>query len=168
MRAFHKCLLLSFACFIFPIAAQTGATTPGDPKDAVGWFQRANDQMNLRALNSDPFHMKVKFTALPGLELLQKREKPHIITGDGAYEETWMGPHHWRREVTFGGYHAVEVESPQGRKMQYSSDYEPSRVLMLLDALFSPSLASGPRPSWTKVICGGRSKTAVLVACLSS
>jgi hypothetical protein len=135
---FRRILLLSFACFIFPIVAQTGATSPSDPKDAVGWFQRASDQMNLRTLDSAPFHMKVKFTALPGFELLEKKKKPHIITGDGVYEETWMGPHHWRREVTFGDYHAVEVESPQGRKMRYTSDYEPSRVLMLLDALLYP------------------------------
>jgi hypothetical protein len=138
MGIFHKYLLLPFACFIFPIAAQPGATSLDDPKDAVGWFQRASDQMNLRALHSAPFHMKVKFTALPGLELLERKKKPHIITGDGVYEETWMGPHHWRREVTFGDYHAVEVESPRGRKMQYTFDYEPSRVLMLLDALLYP------------------------------
>ena len=40
--------------------------------------------------------------------------------------------------MTFGSYHAVEVESSQGRKIQASSDYEPSRVLTLLWALLYP------------------------------
>ena len=134
-RGFRSSSFFFFACLIFPIAAQTG---DADPKDAVGWFQRASDQMNLRVYDAASFHMKVVFTALPGLELLEQKKKAQIITGDGVYEETWMAPHHWRREVTLGDYHAVEVESPAGRKMQASSDYEPSRILMLLDALFYP------------------------------
>ncbi|MGA7858282.1 MAG: hypothetical protein WCA11_10175, partial [Terracidiphilus sp.] len=63
---------------------------------------------------------------------------PEIITGDGVYEETWISTTEWRREVTFGSYHAVEAQSGRVRKMQASSDYEPSRVLMLLDGLLNP------------------------------
>ena len=143
-RIFRRILLLSFASLFFPLAAQTGAVNPAavnpadDPKDAVGWFQRASDQMSLRVYDAASFHMKVVFKALPGLELLEGKKKPQIKTGDGVYEETWIAPHHWRREVTLGDYHAVEVESQAGRKMQTSSDYEPGRVLMLLDALFYP------------------------------
>jgi hypothetical protein len=70
--------------------------------------------------------------------VLGPKEKPQILTGDGVYEETWLAPNQWRREVTFGAYHAVEVESGKARKMQASSGYEPSRVLMLLDALYEP------------------------------
>jgi len=111
---------------------------PSDPKTAIGWFQRANDQMNIRMPGSTPFHMKVEFQAFPGEELLGTKEKSQIMTGDGLYEEIWLAPHHWRREVTFGSYHAVEVETGQGRKMQASSGYEPSRVLTLLWALLYP------------------------------
>jgi hypothetical protein len=156
-RISRRLLLLSFASLFFPLAAQTGAVNPAiDPKDAVGWFQRASDRMNLRVYDAASFHMKVAFKALPGLELLEGKKKPQIVTGDGVYEETWIAPHHWRREVTLGNYHAVEVESQAGRKMQSSSDYEPSRVLMLLDALFypvrtehiSPDLARGGYRDW--------------------
>ena len=59
----------------------------------MGWFQRASDQMNLRGPDGAPFHMKVAFTALPGLELLEGKKKPQIMTGDGVYEETWLAPH---------------------------------------------------------------------------
>jgi len=109
-----------------------------EPKDPwTDWFQRAADQMNLRMLGSAPFHMKVVFHAFPGIVLSQKQSE-QIISGDGAYEETWVTPTRWRREVTFGGYHAIEAESEAGRKMQANSDYEPSRVLMLLEALLYP------------------------------
>jgi hypothetical protein len=134
-RIFRSVCFLFFACLMFSIAAQTDSA---DPKDATGWFQRASDQMNLRAPDAAPFHMKVVFKALPGLELLDAKKKPQIITGNGVYEETWIAPRHWRREVTLGDYHAIEVESEAGRKMQASSDYEPSRILMLLDALLYP------------------------------
>lgn len=94
--------------------------------------------------------MKVVFHALPGM-VLSNKESEQIIAGDGIYEETWVAQHKWRREVTFGSYHAIEAESESGRKMQASSDYEPSRVLMLLEAvlypiprdLVSPSLGEG-------------------------
>lgn len=82
--------------------------------------------------------MKIIFHADPGQQFLGFGEKSRMIVGDGTYEETWLAPHHWRREVTLGGYHATEVESREGRKMQSSSDYEPSRVLMLLNAVLDP------------------------------
>jgi len=109
---------------------------PAEPQTAIEWFQRANDLMNPRMLGSTPFHMKVVIHAFPGLEL--KKKQPEILSGDGQYEETWLAPHQWRREVTLGSYHAIEVESAQGRKMQASADYEPSRVLSLLTELYSP------------------------------
>lgn len=70
--------------------------------------------------------------------MLSPHQKPQILTGDGTYEEVWLAPHLWRREVTLGSYHAVEVESPAGRKMHASSDYEPSRILMLLTDILCP------------------------------
>ncbi len=115
--------------------AQSAAT---DPKTAIEWAQLSYDHMSLRVPGESPFHMKVSFHAYPGNEFLGQNEKPQIITGVGTYEETWNAPHEWRREVTLGGYHAVEVESEKGRKIQASSDYEPSRVLMLMMALLSP------------------------------
>lgn len=108
-----------------------------DPKNAAGWFRRADDRMNLRMPGSTPFHMKVAFHAFPGA-VFDKEESSQIISGDGTYEETWVEPKKWRRQVTLGSYHAVEVQSARMRKMQGSSDYEPSRVLMLLEALLYP------------------------------
>lgn len=98
--------------------------------------------------------MEVAFHALPGI-VLDKEESSQIISGGGTYEETWVAPKRWRREVTLGSYHAIEVQSATARRMHASSDYEPSRVLMLLEALLypiprdlsSPSLSEG-HPKW--------------------
>jgi hypothetical protein len=142
---------LLFTTLTFSAAAQQDHKA----KDGTEWLQHAADQMNLRAFGSTPFHMKATFHAFPGI-VLSKEKSDQIISGDGTYEETWVAPHEWRREVTFGSYHAVEVESPAGRKMQASSDYEPSRVLMFLEELlypvprrFSSPLRMGQHLHWT-------------------
>ena len=141
---------LLFTCMSVSAAAQAADE---EPKNAKDWFQHASDRMNLRMPGTSPFHMKVTFHAFPGVELLGVKEKSDFVSGDGVYEETWLTPHQWRREVTLAGYHAVEEDSGGTRKMQASSDYEPSRVFMLLDALYNPvprNLVSKdfPRSGW--------------------
>lgn len=50
--ALRSCLGgLLFAALAFSATAQAGK----DPKNATEWFQRANDQMDLRAPGSTPF-----------------------------------------------------------------------------------------------------------------
>jgi hypothetical protein len=93
--------------------------------------------MDIREPGSQPFHLKVAFHAYPGTDF-SKKGKSTIVTGDGTYEETWLSPEKWRREVIFTGYHAIEVRANAARKYQADSDYEPSRVLMMLDALLYP------------------------------
>jgi hypothetical protein len=131
------CVLLFGVTGLSGAAQTNGGDSKNDPKDALGWFERAGDQMNLRELGSAPFHMRVKFHAFPGQELLPP-EKSEIIIGDGVYEETWISPEQWRREVTLRSYHAVETHNDRERKMRANSDYEPSRVLMLMESLLNP------------------------------
>src|SRR5690348_13940727 len=78
-------------------------------KDATNWFEHASDQMNLRLPNSMPFHLRVKFHAFPGLELLPP-DRTEILSGNGVYEETWLSQDRWRREVSLGSYHAIETQ----------------------------------------------------------
>ena len=139
MKRFHlPCLVLAILSLgALPRPLVTAQTAP-EPKTSIEWFQRARDKMNLRLPGCTPFHMKVTFHALPGVELLDRGKKSDIVTGDGVYEETWVDPNHWRRHVALAAYDAVEVESDNGRKMQANSDYEPSRVLMLINALVYP------------------------------
>ncbi len=130
------CSLL-FASLTFSEAiAQTDDRQPKNPTE---WFKRAYDAMDLRLPGAKPFHLKVTYHASPGLEFRGIGEKNEILSGDGTYEESWISVDQWRREVTLAGYHAIEVKSEAGgRKMQTSSEYEPSRILMLLDALYYP------------------------------
>jgi hypothetical protein len=119
------------------IASSASEVRAQDVKDPIFWLTRANDKMNLRMPGAAPFHMKVAFHALPGMEMLPKG-KTQILTGDGVYEETWLAPHEWRREVALGSYHATESQINGVRKMQASSDYVPGRVWMLLNTLMNP------------------------------
>ena len=122
---------------IQPTPAQAIRPQTFDSKSPTDWFRRADDLTNIRLPGSVPFHMKVTFHAFPGIDFT-KPGKSTIVTGDGIYEETWVSPEKWRREVTLGTYHAVEVRADGVRKFQATSDYEPSRVLMLLRALLYP------------------------------
>ncbi len=140
--------LLAISIFLFTALLQAKNKGFEEPTEEQKWLQRAEEQTNLRTLGAKPFHMLVKFHAYPGLELVPDNKR-QIITGDGTYEETWLDLHHWRREVTFGAYHAVEIDSGLARKMQASSDYEPVRVLMLMEALLFPvpKNVAWPNPS---------------------
>ncbi len=131
-----------------PAATQSPAYNPSMPHrpaeaqplqltTALDWFRRADSLTNIRMPGSEPFHMKVIFHGYPGIDYAPPH-KARVITGDGVYEETWVSPAKWRREVTFGAYHAVEVRADGVRKFQATSDYEPSRVLMMLRALLIP------------------------------
>jgi hypothetical protein len=123
-----------FLLFVFALTA----AAQDESKHSQDWFLRASERMNLRQPGSQPFHLQVKFHANAGEEFLAPGEKSQFITGDGSYDEIWLAPDNWRREVTLADYHAVEVQSNGIRKMQASSDYEPSRVLMLLRHLMAP------------------------------
>lgn len=118
------------------IAAGSALAKDAD-SSAVALLQRASALMDIRESGAAPFHLKVAFHAFAGIDFV-KKGKPGIITGDGTYEETWFSNEKWRREVTFTGYHAIEVRANGVRKYQADSDYEPSRVLMMLDALLYP------------------------------
>jgi len=171
MYTYLPWVLLGLLFFVSPAktwSPQFGSSAATDrrlnPLPSVDWLRRADDEMNIRLPGSRPFRLRATFHAYPGLDFA-KPGKSEIITGDGTYEETWLSPERWRREVTFGSYHAVEIradgmrtfQTTSGmRTFQTTSDYEPSRLLMLLDALLypvprlllEPQLQKDP-PLWT-------------------
>jgi hypothetical protein len=134
LRASLLALLFAAAVALEGQPSPTASTPPKTPTD---WFRRADAITDIRTPGSAPFHLQVVFHALPGVDFAAPGQSD-ILTGDGAYEETWLSPEKWRREITLGAYHAIEVRSGGVRKLQATSDYEPSRVLMLLDALLEP------------------------------
>jgi hypothetical protein len=131
MRVLHIIGLVAFA-----LASTKLCASAKQSSGAMVWFERANDRVNLRMAGAAPFHLSVRFHAYPGLEFI--KGKPTILSGDGIYEETWLSLHEWEREINFAGYHALEIQSGGVRKMEATSDYEPARVAMLLDAILNP------------------------------
>lgn len=103
----------------------------------MDWLRRAADLMDIRRAGAAAFHLRAAFHAYQGIDFSPPGQSTMII-GNGLYEEWWASPEKWRREVTLGSYHAVEVTDGGVRKFQASADYEPSRVLMLLRALHQP------------------------------
>lgn len=138
MNLLNLFVILSLAVIVGQVDAQLPrATDTKPPNTATEWLKRADDLTNIRLPGSPPFHMKVTFQAHSGIDFADPG-KSTIQTGDGTYEEWWLAPKRWRREVTFGSYRAVEVFADGRRIFQATSDYEPSRVLMLLRALLYP------------------------------
>lgn len=137
-RRYSPAVLVLAGLVLFGVLGPSARSAKKSESDsATTWFEHASDLMNLRMPGAAPFHLKVAFHAFPGMDF-SKKNKSTIITGDGTYEETWLSPKMWRREVTFPGYHAVEVQANGVRRYQADSDYEPSRVLMMLNALLYP------------------------------
>lgn len=109
------------------------------------WFTRAADRLDIRHTGSAAFHLHVTFHAYQGIDFSPPGQST-MVTGNGTCEEWWVSPDKWRRDVTLGSYHAVEVMEGGVRKFQASADYEPSRVLMLMRALQEPIAANILRP----------------------
>jgi hypothetical protein len=131
---------LCLAMLILPFGSSgtdTRQAPLAEPTTALAYFRRADDLTNIRMPESAPFRLRARFHAYPGYDFTKAGQSP-IVTGDGTYEETWLAPNQWRREITLGSYHAVEVRAGGVRKFQASSDYEPSRVIMFLRGLLDP------------------------------
>src|ERR1035437_8494412 len=136
-RALLLCLVV--ACLCLSVRAQTAAPEPSlskrtqpvapEPNSSMEWFQRASDETSLRMPGSAPFHIKVTFHAFAGEEMLGAKQKSDFITGEGAYEETWLGGHQWRRGGTLGGdstgdFSLVRLSKSMGsQRADYTDSY---------------------------------------------
>lgn len=63
-----------------PTDSRPPAATAKEPKSAADWFRRADELTNIRMPGSQPFHMKVKFHAYPGMDFTEPGKSP-IMTG---------------------------------------------------------------------------------------
>src|SRR5579862_7312794 len=98
-------------------AAQSPQTAPGsqsgslpatEPKQPIDWLARAAGRLEIRQAGAAAFHLRATFHAYQGIDFSAPGESTMII-GNGTYEEWWVSPEKWRREVTLGSYHALEA-----------------------------------------------------------
>lgn len=75
-----------------------------------------------RADGTPAFHLKADFRAYGNVE----------FKGDGTYEEWWLSPTRWRKEVTLGRYHLVLLCVDGKIDRDSTEDYIPMRVYQLL------------------------------------
>jgi len=94
---------------------------------------------NIRDKGSQPFKLVAEFDAAGNIE----------FTGHGQYEENWIDAEHWQRKVDFGSYHAIETQDGAQHKLSATSDYEPKRILKLVQELqFQPQLYINEKDQW--------------------
>ena len=77
-----------------------------------------------------PFHLVATFESLG----------PSDFKGNGTYDETWFSPQQWRREITLGSFHGLEIHNGRRTYLEQSNPYEPSRVLLFLKTAMPSSL----------------------------
>jgi TonB family protein len=70
------------------------AAVAGDNNSATAYLTQVSPQMLTRTPGGTSFHLKAHFSA--------KGDAKN--TGDGTYEETWISPDKWRKDITFGSY----------------------------------------------------------------
>jgi TonB family protein len=80
---------------------------------------------NIRAPGSPPFHLRLRVHA------------EHITTKpvDGTYDEVWLIPNKWRREVTFPGFTQAEVGDEDSKWVSRNASFRPSVAFAISRAL---------------------------------
>ncbi len=77
--------------------------------------------MLVREKDALPFELKGHFVATGTPE----------STGQGTYDEIWLSPEKWRKEINFGAFHLVLVHKENITYQLTPDDYEPAAVIDL-------------------------------------
>lgn len=112
------------AVVLLPCALCFAVDTPPVP-GAEDLIDQVNHTCALRGDGAQPFHLQVSFLASGSAEFV----------GKGTYEEIWLGPRRWKREVHFGEFSSVEAREEDQHRIQSSNVYVPKRVMELVSLL---------------------------------
>ena len=93
--------------------------------DATDLFMRAATQQGIRRSGEKPFNLKIHFRA------------EHIVpkSMEGQYQEVWISPDQWRRELVLADFQQVEVGSADSKWVNRNLDFNPRPVHLLMIAL---------------------------------
>jgi TonB family protein len=86
---------------------------------------RAGALQDIRADGSQPFHLHLQVHA------------EHVTTKpvDGSYDEVWLAPDKWRREMIFPGFMQVEVGDKDSKWLSRNASFRPSVAYAISRAL---------------------------------
>ena len=95
----------------------------------------AASMQNIRAQGAKPFH----------LHLTVHAERVVAKPADGTYDEIWLGPDKWRREILFPGFSEVVVGDQDSSWVSRNLDFRP-RLAYLVDSAVHWFIQPGPDP----------------------
>jgi hypothetical protein len=107
---------------IVPFSAPLQASAAEAP-DIRGIFDRIRATSDLRAQGSPAFHLKASFHTADNSQ-------------KGTYEETWVSPEQWRREVKLSGDSILEVRSAGAIYRMYPGKFASRIGDDVIDAMF--------------------------------
>ena len=127
-----------FAAYIFLtgiMCVGSSSASDGDKlRQGSELLTKAVSLQDIRAQGAKPFHFQAK------IEAQRIVSKP--VTG--SYDEIWMSPEKWRREINFSGFDQVEVGSSNSKWVSRNAGFRP-RVAYLtslaLENFFTPEAA---------------------------
>jgi hypothetical protein len=125
---------------IFPFPPTLKAAASGPVVSSI--FDRMRQAVDIRLEGSPAFHLKASFNS-------------EDVGVKGSYEETWISPKKWRREVAVNDAVVVEVQTEDAFYRTFPGKYAPRLADDILDALsFNLPGDNGTdfhEPDWTAV-----------------
>jgi TonB family protein len=98
----------------------------GQPQaELLGLMVHASDLQDVWSKGSQPFHLHLQVHA------------EHITARpvDGTYDEVWLAPDRWRREIAFPDFHQVEIGDKDSKWVSRNVDFRPSGARAISTAL---------------------------------
>jgi TonB family protein len=101
-------------------------------------FAKAVSLQEIHTQDGKPFHLQVQIQA------------KHIVTKPttGTYDEVWMSPERWRREINMGGFDQVEVGGINSKWVSRNADFRPRFAYLTaiaLESFFRPEVSPGEK-----------------------
>lgn len=93
--------------------------------DGAELLAKAVALQNIRAADAKPFHLRLRIHT-QGIVA-----KPT----DGTYDEVWLGPNKWRREISFPGFTQVVVGDQNSAWLSRNLDFRPRVAYLITQAI---------------------------------
>jgi hypothetical protein len=108
--------------------------------EGLDLLKKAASIENLRTPDGKPFHLQMKIHA--------KRIVAKPI--DGTYDEIWISPDKWHREIAMPGFSQVEVGDRNSKWVSRNLDFRPrvaSLTTAAVEGFMAPDLSAGEKIS---------------------